>query len=427
VFGGLKKLVTGRGGKKDITYDEAKALARSDDADQRRELAARGDIEPEILYFLAEDKSADVRRTLALNDAAPRHADLLLARDADDEVRTGLAGKIAKLAPGLSAGEQDKVRQMTYEALEILAQDQVTRVRQILSETLKDVADAPPEVIRRLARDADLVVAGPVIQFSPVLTDDDLLEIIAGTPPEGGLEAISNRHAVSEDVTDAIYKTNDVDAITAMLGNASAQIREETLDRIIDMAPDVDPWHDPLVRRPHLTSGAAMRLARFVADGLLETLTERKDLDPETAEKVREVVDRRLAESEVEAIEPEDYEPGETPLSRARDLHEKGELNERKIAAALGSKADKKGEFVRAAVAVLAGVKTGIVERAQETKTAKGIVALAWKAGLSVEFSVELQTRLAQIQPREVLKPKSGEFPLTEEEMNWQLDFLAGM
>ena len=37
---------------------------------------------------------------------------------------------------------------MTYEALEILARDQVTRVRQILSEALKDVANAPPEVIR---------------------------------------------------------------------------------------------------------------------------------------------------------------------------------------------------------------------------------------------------------------------------------------
>jgi len=431
VFGGLKKFVKGRGGKKEITYDETKALARSEDAEQRRALAARGDIEPEILYFLAEDSSPGVRRTLAVNAAAPRHADLLLARDADDAVRSGLAGKIAKLAPGLTADEQDTIRRMTYEALEILARDQVTRVRQILSETLKDVAAAPPEVIRRLARDVELVVAGPVLQFSPVLTDDDLMEIIAGTPPEGGLTAIANRAAVSEDVTDAIYKTDDVDAIAAMLGNASAQIREETLDRIIRLAPDREPWHAPLVRRPQLTSGAPLRLARFVAGSLLETLTQRKDLDPETAEKVRAAVDRRLAESDGEgtgaADAPEAFAPSETPLSRARDLHGKGKLDERKIAAALGSNTDKDSAFVRAAVAVLAGVKPRIVERAEDTKTAKGIVALAWKAGLSAEFSVELQTRLAHIQPRAVLKPKAGGFPLSEEEMTWQLDFLSGL
>jgi uncharacterized protein (DUF2336 family) len=64
---------------------------------------------------------------------------------------------------------------MAYEALDALARDQVIRVRRILSEALKDVADAPPEVIRRLASDVELVVSGPVLQYSPVLTEEDLL------------------------------------------------------------------------------------------------------------------------------------------------------------------------------------------------------------------------------------------------------------
>jgi len=49
------------------------------------------------------------------------------------------------LAPGLTADEQDKMRKMAYEALDALARDQVIRVRRILSEALKNVADAPPE------------------------------------------------------------------------------------------------------------------------------------------------------------------------------------------------------------------------------------------------------------------------------------------
>jgi len=38
-----------------------------------------------------------------------------------------------------------------------------------------------------------------------------------------------------------------------------------------------------------------------------------------------------------------------------------------------------------------------------------------------------LQIRLARIPPGNVLQARSGgEFPLTEDEMLWQLDFLAG-
>ena len=88
-----------------LSYEEAKKLARHGDAGARAALAARHDIEPEILVFLAGDSSADVRRTIAANQATPRQADLVLAKDKDEEVRTGLAEKIAKVAPGLRQRE----------------------------------------------------------------------------------------------------------------------------------------------------------------------------------------------------------------------------------------------------------------------------------------------------------------------------------
>ena len=49
---------------KPITYERAKALARSTDAEVRRALAARPDIGQEILYFLAEDGEPEVRLSL---------------------------------------------------------------------------------------------------------------------------------------------------------------------------------------------------------------------------------------------------------------------------------------------------------------------------------------------------------------------------
>jgi uncharacterized protein (DUF2336 family) len=292
----FKRLFKGNGEKQPLSYDQAKEMAQNKVEDVRQDLASRPDVEPEILYFLADDPSPEVRRRIASNKATPSQADLLLAKDTDNDVRGDLAEKIALLAPELNADEQDKMRQMAYKALDALARDQVTRVRQILSEALKDVADAPTEVIRRLASDVEHVVSGPVLQYSPVLTEADLLEIPDNNPSTGNFSAIAQRDEILATLTDVIGATYNEEAVALLLKNSSAQIREEMLDRIIDRAPDIDPWHEPLVHRPILPGRAAAKLARFVAHNLLETLRVRKDLDPDVLDEVRKVVDQRLKE-----------------------------------------------------------------------------------------------------------------------------------
>lgn len=418
--------------KASLTYDEAKALARDADPEIRRAIASRGDIKPEILYFLAEDPHPAVRRAIAANQAAPRQADLLLVRDADHAVRGDLAAKIARLAPGLSDDEQDRVRRMTYEALDLLAHDQITRVRQILSETLKDLADAPPELIKRLARDVELAVAGPVLEFSPALTDDDLLEIIQDSPAQGSLSAISRRTNVAEKISDAIADSGDVDAIAVLLGNPMAQIREETLDRLIDQAPSRAAWHEPLVRRPRLPKGAAARLARFVADRLVTILEKREDLDPTTLAAVKAEVSRRVAQvPDAEPAPASTPSPAATPaedsatdlekaLAEAKRLKDVGELDPKAVGKAIntGNK-----EFVIAALSVLGDLPPDIVRRIIGTQSTKGMMAVAWKAGLQPALGVDLQIKLARIPPGSALKAKpDGGFPMTDDEMHWQIE-----
>ncbi len=427
----LKKTLKTLSEMKPIEYEEAKRLARHEDPEVRRKLAEREDVKPEILYYLAEDDDPDVRRLIASNSSAPRMADVMLATDADDSVRVGLASKISLLAPGLTSDEQDKVRRMAYDALEVLARDQVTKVRQVISETLKDVADAPPEVISRLARDAELVVCGPVLEYSPVLTDDELLDIIASDPVHGALSYISRRSAVVESVADALVSADDSAAIANLLANPSAQIREETLDRIIDRAPDEEDWHEPLARRPRLPARAAQRLARFVAKNLLELMTAREDLDPETVAAVREEVARRLAEdapaeeAEEEEAEEEEAEPEVTALDIAREMHAGGTLTEDAVNEAMG---ENKREFVLAALSVLSNFPVGAVQKTMNTKSAKGVVALSWKAGLSPKIALEIQRRVAAIPHTQLVRPKDdGSFALTEDSMEWQLEFLRDL
>jgi uncharacterized protein (DUF2336 family) len=419
----LQRVFRSRG--KAIDYETQKTLAASAKPADRRRLAESTSARPEVLYYLAADKDSGVRRAVAGNDATPVQADLLLARDSEPAVRVDLAQKIARLAPGLGQEAHERLRKMTQEVLEVLLRDQLPRVRQVIAETLKDVADAPPELIRRLARDEALVVAAPVLECSPVLSDADLLEIIAETPIPGALTAIARRNALGVPVADALGVSDDVEAVTALLANPSAQIREETLDRLVERAPAVAAWHKPLVERPRLSAGVARKLAGFVADHLLRRLSERRDLDPATANAVAARVKQRLAAApaEVAGAATAPVNPDET-VARARRLKAEAKLDETAVLAAV---AQDRG-FARAALAVLADVPLEVVDRVLAARSPKGVTALAWKSGLAMRAAVKVQTQLAQIPLSAALKPRvDGGYPLSAEAMQWQLDFFLGM
>jgi uncharacterized protein (DUF2336 family) len=417
----------------DAAYEDAKRLARDPNVRVRRDLAARGDVRPEILYFLAEDEAPEVRRIIAANGATPHQADQLLARDRDEAVRAELAQKVARLLPGLPQDAQDQARQRVIDMLETLARDEAAHVRGVIAEAVKAVSNVPPDVVRQLARDAELAVASPVLRFSPLLTDQDLLDIIARSPASGTLSAIAGRDRLGERVSDAVVTADDEPAVAALLANPSAQIREETLDLIVERAPARTSWHAPLVHRPKLPASAASRIARFVAASLLDVLTNRKDLPAETRAQVAAEVSKRLARDaaaapKTDAAEAESKaagdEEGETAKEKARRLKTEGKLDEDAVADALD--AGQRG-FVRAALTVLAGVPDSAVDKILSARSAKGVTALAWKAGLSVRLAVQLQTRLGGISPRLALHPRGGtDYPLTQEEMKWQIEFFGG-
>ncbi len=413
---------------------DAAALVRHGDADERRKVASRRDVRPDLLNHLASDPAPEVRCAVAANAATPAQTRRALAEDDNVEVRTVLARRIAHLAPGLSGDEQDRIRRLTYDTLVLLAEDQMARVRRILSEALKDVAQAPPDVVRRLAFDTEISVAAPVLEFSPVLTDDDFLRLIAASPSTGTLAAISRRNGVEESVSDAIAGSGDSEAIAVLLGNPSAQIREETLDGLIDRAPHVEAWHDPLVRRPRLSPRAVTRLAEFVADNLVEELSRREDLDVATARRVGEEVKRRL-KAEKEAADNGGQQGGRradsgpcapaSPYQRAQRMHRAGHLEESVLTSAVTA---RDVPFLTAALAVRAGISEPVVKRIVSARSAKGIVAVTWKAGLSMALATRLQTTLARVPPEEVLRPdKKGRFPLSRDEMRWQIDFFKSL
>jgi len=301
VIGFLKRLL-GKKLPEELSCEDARAILESNKQSLEEELAGRSDAEPEMLYYLAERGAPKTRRKVAANPATPAEANRFLADDADPEVRAELAQKIGRLLPDLLNSERVRVCELTLETLRRIASDQLVRVRAILASELKSLDCVPKDLILTLARDLEETVSVPVLEYSPLLSDADLLEIISSARAQSALAAVARRRGVSAELSEVIVASLDVQAVAALLANPDAHIRENTMERIVDHAQKIKDWHGPLVKRSDLSLRALRRIAGFVGVALLRELSERHGLDEEMVQYFKHCLRLRL-ESDDQSIE----------------------------------------------------------------------------------------------------------------------------
>jgi len=400
--------------KRPLSREIILRILESRDPEAARVLAARPDSAPEVLYFLAEEGDLAIRRAVAANPSTPTHANRLLADDGDDEVRAELARKIGRLLPGLPTEARDKLRAMTIDTLEVLARDQLPRVRQILAEEIKSLDCVPKKVIQHLARDVE-TVAAPILEYSPLLSDADLIDLITSAQARYVLVAIAKRKDLRSNVADAIVAVQDIPSVAALLENATADIRQRTLEKVVDHAERIREWHQPLVQRPDLSQRAIRRIAEFVSAALLERLALRNGLDEKTRQHLKARMRSRLEENPA-------LMGGERGIAEeVAGLERDGKLDDAFIARA--AEAGRR-ELVVAALAHLAHVSQDVVTRIFQSGSAKPVVALVWRAGLGMRAAFRIQSAILKLPARELLPARDGvRFPMSEEEMRWHLDY----
>ncbi len=407
------------------SYEQQRGSLEGDSTKERLRLAGREDTRPEILYYLAEDNVPEVRRAIASNRSTPRQADAKLVQDGDEHVRYQLADKIARLVPGMSAEQREKAEDLTITVLRQLAADQLPKIRAIVSEHLKSADGVPRDIALQLAWDLEGMVAAPMLQFSPMLSDEDLLAIITAGRESGALSAIAKRWALGSNVADAIAQTLDPKAVGALLANDSAQLREDTLDWIIDNAATVEPWHRPLVNWPSLSDKAIRRIAGFVTASLVDTLCSRNDIDPSTAVELAKAVEDGMNSIDtvtpeaVAVAAPEVKEVEDGGKDRAADLFAGGGLDNDALQGAI-SAGDR--EFVVHALSLKSGYPIEVVNKVLGSAHARRITALTWKADFSMRTAMQLQLRIAHVRPQSVLNARDGiDYPLDEAELAREL------
>tara|TARA_R110002096_G_scaffold415163_1_gene616653 strand:- start:39140 stop:40396 length:1257 start_codon:yes stop_codon:yes gene_type:complete len=397
------------------SYEEARSALERKKIDDKMILASGDNTPQEVLYYLAEDSSDEVRKKIAQNANTPIQADKILAEDDNEEVKHELARKIARFFPNISVNGTTQIRDKAMEMIEILANDQLPSVRQILSEELKSSNSIPKHIALKLATDKILEVCAPILEYSPLLSDADLKEIIAATTVTGALEAIANRNELSNDICDAIASSLEIPAVANLLANQNAQIREETLDSIINEAQDQDiiAWHEPLAKRPNLSMRAMKRIATFVASSLVDMMISDNHLAPEQGEELLIRVRDRINSEDPESDDQRSL------AEKAADLFERGVIDDDFIQNAINN---NQRELVVQSLILMSNIPDKSVRTILAKKKGSLIVALAYRAELNMRTALQMQSDLAQVPPDEFINAKNGvDFPMSVDQMEYEM------
>ncbi len=109
-----------------------------------------------------------------------------------------------------------------------------TEARLHVAKILSPLDRAPGGVVVKLAHD-EIRVARPLLEFSKILSDDDLIDIVSSTSEDHRV-AIAGRTFVGERVGDAIAEHGGRESMDRLVKNESAQLGTFALGKMVERA-----------------------------------------------------------------------------------------------------------------------------------------------------------------------------------------------
>lgn len=289
-----------------------------------------------------------------------------LRRDRSPARRESIAGKVASM---IDADLSERERALAAEILRRFVRDEIEQVRLAVAKAVAASPYLPADVARTLAEDVERV-ALPILEFSPVLTAQDLVQLLKNSPPAHA-EAIASRASVPAVVADAVLETGHRTAIARLINNGGADISETTLRVAAERHGQDDAVGRALVLRPNLPQSvraAIERAAQAHVGSYLRrylNLPEQvivEGLEQATAAKavpaVGEAGPARAGAGRKEETLPSLVPQGETAESYAKKLAYSGGISNETIMHALCT---GERDFVETAIALRTGLAADVV------------------------------------------------------------------
>jgi len=249
-----------------------------------------------------------------------------------------------------------------------------TEARAKLARRLANVPSAPPKVVRTLAFDPSIEVAGPVLVHSERLSEADLVEN-ASTQSQDHLYAISQRTTLSEAVTDVLVERGDHRVVRAVARNDGARFSQNGFEKLVTRANGDDTLTECLALRRDIPRHHFLRLLQTASSRVrLKLVTA----NPGAAAAVRSVVaevtgkiSRRVRETSPE------FHKAKAATKRR---HKTSQLTEQSVHSAAMSQEFEKAV---AALALLGHFPVDLVERGLLDKNPDIVLILAKASGCS--------------------------------------------
>jgi uncharacterized protein (DUF2336 family) len=275
-----------------------------------------------------------------------------IVRNGDPKVRAEAARRIAELFFQDAAHLRPNHVALFDEILIDLVPHAELIARAELAERLSLVANAPRVLVGRLARENEILVAGPILRRSPVLDEEALLEI-ARIKGQSHLLAMSERPKLSPDLTDVIVQRGDREVVRRAASNAGALFSESGYTELIERASQDGVLTLTVGQRADLSD---LRLKQLLAGSL--DVVRRRLFDVVKPERQNAI---KFAIAEITGV-PERFESKRDFVPAQHTvlaLHEAGNLNE---AALLGFAKAFRYEEAVAALAAMSGVKIPVLD-----------------------------------------------------------------
>jgi uncharacterized protein (DUF2336 family) len=163
-------------------------------------------------------------------------------------------------------------RGLAEDLFRIMLRDTEVRVRTAFSETLRRCGDVPPGLSGELAEEVSSI-AVPMLHYSVVFTDDDLIAIVRTRPLAFQLAAVKRRASAG-----GVDEPVDDGRVVSLVRRPGMAIADKDYGKVIDMFSGSEVVMSSIVEQPTLPARFAERLIALVCENLRRHLTERSEL-----------------------------------------------------------------------------------------------------------------------------------------------------
>lgn len=191
-------------------------------------------------------------------------------------------------------------RTMALEIMAALLRDAEIEIRKELAKRFANEPTAPRALIVGLAHDV-IAVAQPVLLYSPVLQDSDLVGVIEARGTAHRV-AVANRPQVGPRVADALAQTKEPLVAMTLLQNIAVRLPESTLRELALQAVDNAEISHCLALRPEMTPEIAETLYWLVSQELRQHLRQQFDFNPKTLDRALQDVVSKLVRRETDPV-----------------------------------------------------------------------------------------------------------------------------